>query len=436
MALIKKISSFFKKERTEGENFLALDIGTEFVRALIFKIESDFPQDVRGKVGIKKDQVLKQEKSVILSLSSKKQRFENIQTGLVTNIKELTAICQEAIQEIEIGAGLKTDQVIIGTTNQFIKGSTTTLNYLRENPSEPIDFLEMKNIIQKVQWKIFDKIRQELSIETGLAEIEIKLISGTLVDLRLDGYKVINPIGFQGKELSLSIFNIYTPSIYLSAIRQIAKALNLKILAIVNELYAIAKSVKLEDCIFIDFGGGITDIAILRSGILEGVKSVNLGGRSFTKRLISDLGLGDKEAEEIKMRYSQGQVSSQAKRKIREIFKPDLEIWLRGVEIALSEFSQDRPFPSLVLLCGGGSFLPGVKRSLETASWQINLPFTKALKVDFIRAKDILGIDEAGLLKEAKEITPLALANFGLNLRKKQTVCNSILNRVIHLMQT
>lgn len=422
MALIKKISSFFKKERIKGEKFLALDIGTEFVRALIFKIE--------------KDQTGKKEKSVILGLGSKKQRFENIRTELAIDIKGLIITCQEAVREAEALSDLKTDQVIIGTTNQFIKGSTTTLSYLLENPSEPIDFLEMKNIIQKVQWKIFNKIRQELSVETGLAEIEIKLISGTLVDLRLDGYKVINPIGFQGKELSLSIFNTYTSSIYLSVIRQIAKALNLKILAIVNGLYAIAKSVKLEDCIFIDFGDRMTDIALLRRGILEGVKSVNLGGRSFTKRLISDLGLAGKEAEEIKIRYSQGQVSTQAKRKIREILKPDLAIWLKGVEIALSEFSQDRPFPSLILLCGGGSFLPGVKRSLETAPWQVNLPFTKVLKVDFIRAKDILVIDdEAGVLKETKEITPLALANFGLNLRKKQTVCNSILNRVIHLMQ-
>jgi len=88
---------------------------------------------------------------------------------------------------------------------------------------------------------------------------------------------------------------------------------------------------------------------------------LSLAGRSFSKRLAQSLNLNFEEAEELKIRHAHKKISQNVQRKIRDILKRDVRVWLSGVELVLEEFNQEEPFPSLILLCGGGSLLPDIK---------------------------------------------------------------------------
>ena len=50
-----------------------------------------------------------------------------------------------------------------------------------------------------MQWKAFEaRARSDLACETGFNEIDVKLVHAAIVDTRIDGYKVSNPIVFPG----------------------------------------------------------------------------------------------------------------------------------------------------------------------------------------------------------------------------------------------
>ena len=110
-----------------------------------------------------------------------------------------------------------------------------------------------------------------------------------IVDVRIDGYKVTNPLGFQGKKVQMSIFNSFAPLVHFSALQNIAEELDIDLLSIVSEPYAVARCLDFEDgnvsAIFIDIGGGTTDIAVVENGAVIGSKMFALGVRTFTKRL-------------------------------------------------------------------------------------------------------------------------------------------------------
>jgi cell division protein FtsA len=217
-----------------------------------------------------------------------------------------------------------------------VKGSTTTISYTRREPDTKIDLAELKNIVHKVQWKAFDEVRSEMAYETGYNEIDIKLVNAAIVDVRIDGYKVSNPLGFQGKEVTISIFNAFAPLVHYGSLQTIAAELDLDLLAITAGPYAMARCLSHEDggnlsAVFIDIGGGTTDLAVVNNGSVEGTKMFTLGGRTFTKRLTQSLSIGFEDAEKIKLAYSGEKLEKQSQRIVREAMKSDCEVRIKDL---------------------------------------------------------------------------------------------------------
>ncbi|MEA3273422.1 MAG: cell division FtsA domain-containing protein [Patescibacteria group bacterium] len=417
------LSNIFKGKHKNHEYALALDIGTEVVKALIFKID-----DEEGK-------------GIVEGTGKARQNPGDMAGGAVADITGVIETCEKAISIAENEAGVQPQQCIIGIAGELVKGATTNVCYERVKPKIKIDMPELKNIVQKIQWKAFDKIRQQLAWETGQSEIDVRLINASVVDVKIDGYRVTNPLEFQGKEVSISVFNAYAPMVHLGALQSIASELGLDLLSIVAEPYAVARCVGMEDAaefsaIFIDVGGGTTDLAVVREGGIEGTKMFALGGRAFTKRIATELGLSFQEAERIKIKYSQNSVSLNIARRIEKILKSDCEVWLSGIELSLREFSSSDLLPSRILICGGGSKLLGIRRALEGRNWVKDLPFAKKPDISFIYPRDVVNIvDATNQLSNVEDVTPMSLANLALDIAGEEKVISSILRRAVRMIQ-
>jgi cell division protein FtsA len=416
-------SKFLNRKRSSKNSALALDIGTEVAKALIFDIDPE-----KGK-------------GVVVGVGKVRQNLGDMTGGAVSDIAGVVETCEKAISIAEKQAGTQPRQCVIGIAGELVKGATTTVRYERTKPRAKIDMSELKNIVQKIQWKAFERIRQQLSWETGQSEIDVKLINAAVVDVKIDGYRVTNPIGFQGKEVSISVFNAYAPLVHLGALQSIALELGLDLLSIAAEPYAVARCMGAENAsefsaIFIDIGGGTTDIAVVREGGIEGAKMFALGGRAFTKRISTELGLNFEEAEKIKLDYSAQKIGIQIARKVEEALRSDYDVWLSGVEISLGEFSGADLLPSKIFLCGGGSKLPGIVKSLNGTNWIKNLPFAKKPTVEFLYPKDVANVlDKTGLLREPEDVTPMGLANLALDLAGEEGVISSVLRRAVRIIQ-
>lgn len=416
-------SNILGKQNHSGY-FLALDIGTEVVKALIFKVD---PESGRG---------------VVLGVGRASQRLGNMQSGAVSDISGVIQSSRDAIVIAQERAGVKkVKKSIIGIAGELVKGTTTTVHYERVNPELRIGVSELKMITQKVQEKAFERIQKQLEWETGQSEIDVKLINAAIVDVRIDGYRVNSPLNFQGRDVSMSIFNAYAPMIHLGAIQTIADELDLDLLSVAAEPYAVARSVEVEDmmdfsAIFIDIGGGTTDIAVVRNGGLEGTKMFALGGRAFTKHLAQEMKIGFEEAERIKLDYAQGKLGIEATAEIGQFFYDDCQVWIGGVQLSLMEFAETDLLPSKIFLCGGGSGLPGIKDVLGSSEWIRSLPFAKAPQVAFLQPRDIVRIvDSTGDLTNPQDITPIGLANLGVNLVYEEKMLAGILRRTVETLQ-
>ncbi len=400
---------------------MALDIGTEVVKALVFKL------DIQNKKGI------------VIGVGRVRQKIGNMQSGAVSDIGGVVAVAREAIEMAKKKAGVKNIKyAIVGIAGELVKGTTTTVHYERARSDLKIGLPELNNIIQKVQQKAYERISEQIAWETGQSNIDIRLINAAISDVRIDGYRINNPLDFQGHNVSISVFNAYAPTIHLGAIESIVNDLNIDLVSIAAEPYAVAKLVDFEgdlnfNAIFVDIGGGTTDIAVVRNGGLEGTKMFALGGRAFSKRLAQEIGVDFEKAERIKINYALGKLNKIDTERLDRIFEDDCRIWLSGVELALSEFSQNDLLPNKILMCGGGSGLPGIKTALLSRDWISKLAFVNPPKLSFLRPQDASSIiDKTGELISTQDVTPMGLAGLVLELEQEEKVLAGILKRAMN----
>jgi cell division protein FtsA len=408
----------FLRGKSRYDNWaIALDVGTEFVKSLIFEA--------------------KEGEALIHGVGRSRQKLSDMQGGMVTDIAGVIKNCEKSLEYSAKQAGILPYQVIIGIAGELVKGLSTTIRYSRSSSRRKITLEELKEIIRKVQRRSFEQARKIMAWETGYQEIDVRLVNAAIVNVKIDGYRVTNPLGFQGKEVEVTIFNAFAPIVHLGALQSIADELKLDLLSVTAEPYAVARSIGQEEAvdfsaIFIDIGGGTTDIAVVRSGGVEGTKMFALGGRAFTKRIAAELNLDFRIAEKVKLDYSSGRLPDKKVPQIKKLIEMDLQVWFSGVGLTLEEFSGTDLLPSKIYLCGGGSELPDIKQFLDEAKWDGSLPFTKKPIVKYIRPQDVTGVkDETKRLTEPKDITPMALASLGIDLVGKESTFQSALSKII-----
>jgi len=415
--------SLFAKKNKISNYALALDIGTAVVKALVIKI--NFKDGFGEVVGVGKAP----------------QRLGDMHSGAVSNIEGVVATAQTAMQQAFAMSKVEPTQTVMGIAGEQVKGAKTTVHYERLKPTTKITIQELKEIVGQVQEQAFNKVRKQLAWETGHTEIDVKLINAAVVDVHIDGYRVTNPVGFQGKDVSIGIFNAYAPLVHLGALQTIAADLRLDLLSITAEPYAVARAVSDETDnyggIFIDIGGGTTDIAVVHKGGVEGTKMLAIGGRTFTKRIADNFQKDFSAAEKIKLRYSAGRLGPEGMLQVKEALSGDIKVWLSGVELALSEFKNLDLLPSKIFLCGGGSLLSGIKEALLSPHWIESLPLAKPPTVTHLQPRDVKDLrDTTKQLTETHDITPMSLGSIAIELAGEESVVGGVLSKVANIFGT
>jgi cell division protein FtsA len=256
----------------------------------------------------------------------------------------------------------------------------------------------------------------------------------------IDGYPVTNPIGFQGRHVRIGIFNAFAPLVHLGALESVTRALDLELLEVVAEPYAVARvlgpdQTKASGALFIDVGGGTTDVALVRSGGIEATRMFALGGRAFTKSIADRLELPFPRAEAMKVDYARG-IDIPDRAAVAAIVGDDVAVWSAGVELVLEELSGGDLLPGRIHMCGGGSRLPEVVEALRNERFWKHLPFSRPPDVQIMSPDQVESItDETQLLVDQQDVTPLGLAFQAIEFQSDEDPLDAALRRVLRAMK-
>ncbi|HEY1064109.1 MAG TPA: cell division FtsA domain-containing protein [Candidatus Saccharimonadales bacterium] len=392
-----------KVQKGSDDHLVALDIGTEFVKALIGHVKPDGTIEIIG-------------------VGRQHQALTDMQAGAIADIAGVVENCDKALTEAEQQAGVSVRQAIIGIAGELVKGTTTTVRVSRKDSQKQLDVAEMEKIIHLVQERAEKRAKQELAWELGGKEVAVRLVNSALVSIEIDGYPVTNPIGFQGRDVVVQLYTAFAPMIHIGALERTATELDLDLLAVAAEPFAVSRAVigdtpnQSLSAILMDVGGGTTDIAVINDGGVQGTKMFGIGGRAYTRAVERDLNVEFDQAELLKVGLSTNQVPSQKRPAIEAALGKTADTWIAGIELALAEFPKLDHLPHRMFLCGGGSSLDLLMDRLQESSWYKQLPFTRKPTVNRIRPEQVVGIsDTTGKVNDHTFITAMGLLRVGLD---------------------
>jgi cell division protein FtsA len=142
-----------------------------------------------------------------------------------------------------------------------------------------------------------------------------------------------------------------------------------------------------------------------------------------------------REAEKLKLSYSNGGIKGNERDEIQNIFASEAQTWMDSVELLVEELAKGELLPPAIYLVGGGSSLPDLRQKLEDFPWAERLPFSRQPIIETIQPSMVSSIvDPNNLLKNAQDITPMALAYQAIELQNEDNVLERVLTRVIHQM--
>lgn len=411
--------------KTSDRYIVGLDIGTEFVKALITQMKGDTAE--------------------VIGVGRAHQSLGDMQAGAVADIAGVVANCDKALAQAEQQAGVSARTAVIGIAGELVKGTTNTVRCVRKDPEKELDIEEVEHIIHTVQEKSEEKARKQLAWELGGKEVEIRLVNSALVGIEIDGYKVTNPIGFQGKDVVVQLYTAFAPLIHIGALERVATELDLELLAVAAEPFAVSRSVIGDNsgttmsAILMDVGGGTTDMAVVNDGGVQGTKMFGIGGRAYTRSVEREMDVDFDKAESLKLGLASNQTPSDKRTEVEKALQKTLDVWIKGVELGLSEFDLVDHLPNKILLCGGGSSLDLLVHELSSTDWYRSLPFTKKPNVQHIQPDQVVGIvDKTGAITDHTFITAMGLVRVGLDTLQQELdrPTSSVKEKINRMLQT
>ena len=343
----------------EKENIaVGLDIGTTKIVAMIGK------KNEYGKLEI---------------LGIGKSKSLGVSRGVVNNITKTILSIQQAVQEAENNSGYKIKDVVVGIAGQHIRSIQHTDYISRHNPEEVIGGNDIQLLIDQVN---------KLAMLPGEEIIHV-----LPQEFKIDGQSEIKePIGMYGGRLEASFHVVVGQAASIRNVGRCIQSSGIELSGLTLEPLSSADAVLSQEekeagVALIDIGGGTTDLAIFKDGIIRHTAVIPFGGNVITDDIKEGCSIIEKQAELLKVKFGSAwpgenrdneivSIPGLRGREPKEISLKNLSkiIHARVVEIVdlvfteVKAYGHEDPRKKLIagiVLTGGGAELKHIKQLVE-----------------------------------------------------------------------
>lgn len=341
-----------------NEISVGLDIGTTKIVALIGR------KNEYGKVEV---------------LATGKAKSLGVHRGVVTNITQTIQSIQQAVDEAVTISGVNIKGAVVGIAGQHIRSIQHSDYITRTNSDEVITDADIDKLINQVKKlvmlpgeEIIHVLPQEFKVDS---QSEIK-----------------EPIGMFGGRVEAKFHVVLGQTASISNVGKCIKSAGIDLIDITLEPLASADAVLSQEekeagVALIDIGGGTTDLAIFKDGIIRHTAVIPFGGNVITEDIKEGCSIIESQAELLKVKFGSAWPGENKDNEIVSI--PGLrgrdpkEITLKTlskvihsrvmeiiekVYVEIKNYGHEEPKKKLIagiVLTGGGAQLKHIKQLVE-----------------------------------------------------------------------
>lgn len=337
---------------------VGLDIGTTKIVAMVGR------KNEHGKLEV---------------LAYGKARSLGVHRGVVTNIVQTRDSIKAALEQAEQQSDISIESVTVGIAGQHIRSLQHSDYITRSNADEVINNEDLDLLIKNVH---------KLVMMPGEEIIHV-----LPQEFKIDGHsETQEPRGMYGGRLEANFHIVVGQVSSIKNIFRCVKDAGLRVSEITLEPLASAQAVLSQEekeagVVLIDIGGGTTDVAIFKDGIIRHTAVIPFGGNVITEDIKEGCSIIEKQAELLKIKFGSAWPGENKETEIvsipglrgrepKEISLKNLSriIHARVVEIIeqvyqeIKSYGYTEPNKKLIagiVLTGGGAQLKHIKQLVE-----------------------------------------------------------------------
>ena len=224
-----------------------------------------------------------------------KSKSLGVKRGIVNNIMQTVESINHAVQIIHENSNLEVNSVCTGIAGQHIRSLQHSDYITRDNPESFINKNDIEELHKNVKKLIFPPGEEIIHV---LAQ-----------EYKIDGETNIKePEGMYGSRLEANFHIVAGQTAAIKNITRCVVTSGLKIDALNLEPLASADAVlsneeKEAGVVLVDIGGGTTDVAIFKDGIIRHTAVIPFGGNAITDDIKEGCSIIEKDAEALKVRF-------------------------------------------------------------------------------------------------------------------------------------
>ena len=218
-----------------------------------------------------------------------------VHRGVVNNITQTIQSIQQAVTDAEKKSGCKINDVVVGIAGQHIRSIQHSDYISRTNADEVIGDIDIDALVGQVH---------KLSMLPGEEIIHV-----LPQEFKIDGQNEIKePIGMYGGRVEASFHVVVGQAASIRNLGRCIKSAGLELSGLTLEPLASSDAVLSQDekeagVALIDIGGGTTDLAIFKDGIIRHTAVVPFGGNVITEDIKEGCSIIEKQAELLKVKF-------------------------------------------------------------------------------------------------------------------------------------
>jgi len=384
-----------------GDNYLLIEVLNHYVQITVLKASLE-----RRKIYIKKNWILP-----------------------VADFN-ISGILRELEAGLKKVRKLERYKIILSLDSDFATTIHSSVSLVRPNRKETIDEADIDNLISQAIWRFFDRKRLRVARKMNIDDVDVLLSDVRIRGIKLDGHKIVNPIGFKAKSVEIFFSQTFIIRELMRGIRDLLPKDNIALITESGTAMSHVLNRVLEENQFLvaNLFPNQTSVFSALNGRLAHLDNFGWGENDLVHLLARYFRVDPPVARQIIQNYAEDNASQVFLRRFENILVKELQLFANGLEtlandgVSLVYVNSFFTMPPIVF---SGRFQSRFEKSLKLVPLSTNL-ITEKLGYDVQLKKTV----------RVRNLFSLLSAFFEINFLPQNDKMSHLANRRVRWLVT
>ncbi len=296
--------------------------------------------------------------------------------------------------------------IILSLDSCFSATTYASVPLVRQHPKDAIDEADLDNLISQAIWRFFDKNRYKVAKKLDIDEVDVLLSNVQIRGIKIDGHKIVNPIGFKAKAVEVFFSQTLVGREFMGGLRDLIPK---EKIALITEAgtamsHILSRALGKEDFFVANLFPNHAAFFSASNGRLAHHDNFNWGEKDMNELLSGHFCVDSEVAGLVMQKYVTSCASQNFTRRFENVLGKELQIFANGLESLINEDSADiylNPFFTLPPILFSDRFKNRLAKSFKLSALSTNI-ITEKLGFEvqcneFVKVKNLFSLLSAFL---------------------------------------